>query len=119
MPAKNLVYVYFCLKILNMGEILKIKKLRIRFKNRKWLRIAVVENSRFLNAYESRPNCKPAVENNDKPVLQTGSPSKSNKSCRSGFFTAGSTSQSLPSAGLRFTSNNHGLRFSSISTSKP
>lgn len=39
----------------------------------------------------------------ESPVLQTGIPSKSNMSCSMGFLTAGSTSQSLPKAGLKFT----------------
>lgn len=46
-----------------------------------------------------------AIRNSDRPVLHIGSPSKSNVSCNSGFFTWLSTSQSLPSAGLRFTCN--------------
>lgn len=44
-----------------------------------------------------------AIRNSDRPVLHMGSPSKSNMSCNNGFFTWLSTSQSLPSAGLRFT----------------
>lgn len=81
----------------------------------------------------------------ESPVLHTGRPSKSNKSCRRGFFTSESISQSLLKAGLRLTcwnadfhtlgsrvslyfrarsdylltSSSHGFRFLSIKTSNP
>lgn len=39
----------------------------------------------------------------ESPVLHTGRPSKSNKSCSKGFFTSESISQSLFKAGLILT----------------
>lgn len=87
------------------------------------------------------------IVNRESPVLHTGRPNKSNRSCNRGFFTSESTSQSLLKAGLKFTCNlckfittfivqsnyfilffrmhtlftskSHGFKFSSISTSKP
>jgi len=43
--------------------------------------------------------------NRESPVLHTGRPNKSNRSCNRGFFTSESTSQSLLKAGLKFTYN--------------
>jgi len=45
------------------------------------------------------------IVNRESPVLHTGRPNKSNKSCNRGFFTSESTSQSLLKAGLKFTWN--------------
>lgn len=45
------------------------------------------------------------IVNRERPVLHTGRPNKSNRSCNRGFFTSESTSQSLLKAGLKFTCN--------------
>lgn len=46
------------------------------------------------------------IVKSERPVLHTGRPSKSNRSCSRGFFTSESISQSLLKAGLRLTCSN-------------
>jgi len=43
------------------------------------------------------------IVNKERPVLDTGRPNKSNRSCNRGFFTSQSTSQSLFNDGFKFT----------------
>lgn len=120
----------YCLFIFVVTWIVSTRYRLVIYTITKWksyseITVARVSGERFKKASASRPSLdfffveRPNLEdtsssssmrwsedqivNRDSPVLHTGRPNRSNRSCSRGFFTSESTSQSLLKAGLKFT----------------